>query len=51
MNAAEQVMTKQEYKKESKKYTDGIQMKRLKDQNDNYDVESFSGCLSLTLVL
>ena len=42
-------MAKQEYKKECKNFTDGLRMKRLKDQNDNYDVEAFSGCLTLVI--
>ena len=39
----------QEYKRERKKFTDGLRLKRLKDQNDNFDPEEFSGCLTLGL--
>ena len=42
-------MAKQEYKRERKKFTDGLRLKRLKDQNDNFDPEEFSGCLTLGL--
>ena len=49
MNAVEQVMAKQEYQKERKKITDGLRMKGLQDQNNNYDAEAFSGCLTLVL--
>ncbi len=42
-------MTKQEYKRERKKFTDGLRLKRLKDQSDNFDPEVSSGCLSLGL--
>ncbi len=31
------------------KYTDGLRMKCLKDQNDDYEAESFSGCLTTVL--
>ncbi len=49
MSAAAKVLAKKEYTKERKKYTDGLQMKRLKDQNEEYEPESFSGCLALVL--
>jgi hypothetical protein len=49
MSAAEKVLAKKEYTKERKKYTDGLRMKRLKDQNKEYKPESFSGCLALVL--
>jgi hypothetical protein len=49
MNAVEQVMAKQEYQKERKKNTDGLRMKGLQDQNNNYNAEAFSGCLTLVL--
>ncbi len=49
MSAAEKVLAKKEYTKECKKYTDGLRMKRLKDQNKEYEPESFSGCLALVL--
>ncbi len=42
-------MAKQEYKGERKKITDGLRLKRLKDQNDNFDQEAFSSCLTLGL--
>ena len=43
MNEGEKVLTKKECKKEHKAYTDMLRMKRLKDQNDDYKAESFSG--------
>ena len=49
MNDVEKAMAKQEYKRERKKITDGLHLKRLKDQNDNFDPEAFSGCLLLGL--
>ncbi len=49
MSAAEKVLAKKEYTKERKKYTDGLRIKRLKDQNKEYEPESFSGCLALVL--
>jgi hypothetical protein len=42
-------MAKQEYKRERKTITDGLRLKRLKDQNENFDAEGFSGCLTLGL--
>ena len=42
-------MAKQEYKRERKKFTDGLRLKRFKDQNENFDAEGFSGCLTLGL--
>jgi len=45
MNDKEKEMAKQEYKRKPKKFTDGLRMKRLKDQNNNFDPEEFSGCL------
>ena len=45
MNDEKKEMAKQEYKKMRKKITDGLRMKRLKDQNNNFDPEAFSGCL------
>jgi hypothetical protein len=42
-------MVKREYKREPKTFTDGLHLKRLKDQNDNFDPEEFSGCLTLGL--
>jgi hypothetical protein len=49
MNDVEKTMAKQEYKRERKKFTDGLRLKWLKDQNDNFDPEAFSGCLTLGL--
>jgi len=45
MNEVEKVMAKQECKRERKKITDGLCIKRLKEQNENYDAEEFSGCV------
>ena len=45
----EKVLAKQECKWERKQITDGLRLKRLKDQNENFDVEGFSGCLTLGL--
>jgi len=49
MNEVEKAMVKQEYKRERKKITDGLRIKRLKEQNENYDAEEFSGFLTLGL--
>ncbi len=49
MNEVEKVMVKQEYKRERKIITDGLRLKRLKEQNDNFDAEGFSCCLTLGL--
>ena len=49
MNDVEKVLAKQECKWERKQITDGLRLKRLKDQNKNFDVEGFSGCLTLGL--
>ena len=49
MNEVEKVMAKQEYKKELKKITDGLRIKWLKEHNENYDAEEFSGCSTLGL--
>ncbi len=49
MNDVEKVMAKQEYKRERTKFTDGLPLKWLKDQNKNFDAEGFSGCLTLGL--
>jgi hypothetical protein len=49
MNEVEKVMAKQEYKRGRKKFTNGLLLKRLKEQNDNFDPEEFSGCLTLGL--
>jgi hypothetical protein len=49
MNEVEKGMAKSEYKKERKKFTDGLRFKRLREQNENFDAEGFSGCLTLGL--
>ena len=46
MNDVEKAMAKREYKRERKKIIDGLRLKQLKDQNDNFDQEAFSGCLT-----
>jgi len=40
---------KSEFRKVRKKYTDGLQIKHLKENNEEYEPESFSGCLALFL--
>ncbi len=40
---------KKEYKRERKQYTDGLRMKHLNAQNKDFEPDSFTGCLSLTL--
>ena len=49
MNAVEKALAKAEYTKKRTQYTDGLQMKRLCDNNVDYEPESFSGCLALVL--
>ena len=49
MNYVEKVMAKREYKRERKKFTDGLRLKRLKEQNENFDPEEFTGCKTLGL--
>ena len=49
MNAVEKALTKAEYTKKRKQYTDGLQRKRLRNNNIDYEPESFSGCLALVL--
>jgi hypothetical protein len=49
MKEVEKAMAKQEYKRELKKFTDGLRFKRLREQNKNFDAEEFSGCLTLGL--
>jgi hypothetical protein len=49
MSSAELAETKKEYKKERKRYTDGLRMKHLNAQNEDFKPDSFTGCLSLTL--
>jgi hypothetical protein len=49
MSSAELVEAKKEYKRERKRYTDGLRMKRLNVQNKDFEMDSFTGCLSLTL--
>ncbi len=39
-------MAKQEYKSVRNKFTDGLRLKRLKEQNKNFNAEAFSGCLT-----
>jgi hypothetical protein len=46
MSATEMVFAKIEFRKVRKKYTDGLQIKRLKENNEEYKPESFSGCLA-----
>ncbi len=45
LNDEEKEMAKQEYKRKRTKFTDEMRMERVKDQNDNFDPEAFSGCL------
>ncbi len=49
MSAAEMAAAKSEFKKVRKKYTDALRVKRLKENHDEYEPESFSGCLALFL--
>jgi hypothetical protein len=49
MSATEMVFAKSEFRKLRKKYTDGLRIKRLKENNEEYKPESFSGCLALFL--
>ncbi len=49
MSATEMDFAKSEFKKKRKKYTDGLRVKRLKENNDDYKPESFSGCLAPVL--
>ncbi len=49
MSSAELAEAKKEYKRERKQYTNGLRMKRLNVQNDDFKPDSFTGCLSLTL--
>ena len=49
MNAVEKALAKAEYTKKRTQYTDGLRMKRLCDNNVDYEPESFSGCLALVL--
>jgi hypothetical protein len=46
MSATEMVFAKSELRKLRKKYTDGLRIKRLKENNEEYKPESFSGCLA-----
>ena len=48
-NDVEKAMAKWEYKRERKKFTDGLRLQWLKEQNENFDPEEFSGCLTLGL--
>ncbi len=49
MNHAKLVLAKKDYKKERKQYADGLRMKRLNVQNEDFEPDSFTGCLSLSL--
>jgi hypothetical protein len=49
MSATDMVFAKSEFRKVRKKYTDGLPIKRLKENNEEYKPESFSGCLALFL--
>ncbi len=49
MSVAEMAFAKSEFKKVCKKYTHALRMKRLKENHDEYEPESFSGCLALVL--
>jgi len=49
MSATEMVFVKSEFKKVCKRYTDGLRMKHLTENNEEYEPESFSGCLALVL--
>jgi hypothetical protein len=49
MSNAELAEAKKEYKRERKRYTDGLRMKHLNAQNDSFEPDSFTGCLSPTL--
>jgi hypothetical protein len=49
MSAMEMAFAKSEFRKVRKKYTDGLRIKHLKENNEEYEPESFSGCLSLFL--
>jgi hypothetical protein len=51
MSEKEMVFAKSEFKKVRKKYTDGLRIKRLKENNEEYKPESLSGCLALVLLL
>ena len=51
MSVKEMVFAKSEFKKVRKKYTDGLQIKGLKENNEEYKPESLSGCLALVLLL
>ena len=49
MNSAKLEEAKKEYKKERKKYTDSLRMKRLKQQNNDFEPDSFTEGLLLSL--
>jgi len=49
INAVEKALAKVEYTKKRKQYTDGLQIKRLHNNNVDYELDSFSGCLALVL--
>jgi hypothetical protein len=44
MSKAELEEAKNEYKQECKRYTNGLQMKHLNQQNDMFKPDSFTGC-------
>ena len=46
MSKEEMAVAKTEFRKVRKKYTDGLRIKRLRENNEEYEPESFSGCLS-----
>jgi hypothetical protein len=49
MSSAELAEAKKEYKREWKRYTDGLRMKRLQAQNESFNPDAFTGCLFPTL--
>jgi hypothetical protein len=49
MSSAKLEEAKKEYKRKRKRYTDGLRMKPLNAQNKDFEPDSFTGCLSLTL--
>jgi hypothetical protein len=49
MSATEMAFAKSEFKKVRKKYTDALRVKRLKENNEEYEPESFYGCLAIVL--
>jgi hypothetical protein len=49
MSSAELAEAKKEYKRERKQYTDSLGIKHLNVQNNSFEPDSFTGCLSPTL--